>query len=494
MNLLILLVIIPLFGAILNVVIGKSSKKARQVVSTVSTLILIILAAKTLKTTLKGNIITYDVGNWKPPIGINLVADSLSALMVGLISCIGFLCVIYSISYMRRYKGVQTYDSLLMFIIAGMIGTVLTGDLFNMFVFLEITFISAYPLVAFFGGARGMEASFKYMVLSTISSLMFLLGIGLIYNFTGTLNMAHIAEVTEAKSGELVDFALILLMIGFGLVSAIVPLHAWLPDAHPAAPTPISALLSGVTVKVGLYGMLRIVYTMFGFQRVPIGSIMIVLGLATIIIGAGFALVQTDIKRMLAYSTISQVGYITLALGIGTQSGVEGAVFHILNHAVMKSLLFLTVGCVIYKIGTRDMSKMGGLLKQMPLEATAFLVGGLAIAGVPPLNGFFSKLLIYIACFEAGYLVPLAIAISVSLLTLAYYLRAFGMIFLGKNNLGLKNEKVPLSMLIPVLVLAIGCLLIGIMPEIGLSMTENIAEQMLMRWTYIEKVLGGAIV
>lgn len=493
MNLLILLVIIPLFGAILNVVIGKSSKKARQVVSTASTLILIILAAKVLQTTLKGNIITYEIGNWKPPIGINLVADSLSALMVGLISCIGFLCVIYSISYMRRYKGVQTYDSLLMFIIAGMIGTVLTGDLFNMFVFLEITFISAYPLVGFFGGAREMEASFKYMVLSTIASLMFLLGIGLIYNFTGTLNMAHIAEVTGAGEG-LLDFALILLMIGLGLVSAIVPLHAWLPDAHPAAPTPISALLSGVTVKVGLYGMLRIVYTMFGFQRVPIGSILLVLGLATIIIGAGFALVQTDIKRMLAYSTISQVGYIALALGIGTQSGVEGAVFHILNHALMKSLLFLTVGCVIYKIGTRDMSKMGGLLKQMPLEAAAFLVGGLAIAGVPPLNGFFSKLLIYLACLEAGYLVPLAIAISVSLLTLAYYLRAFWMIFLGKNSLNLKNERVPLSMLIPVLVLAFACLVIGIVPEIGLSMTENIAEQMLMRWVYIEKVLGGAIV
>ena len=490
---LILLIIIPLLAAILNVVIGKSSKKARCAVSMASTLVLIILASKVFKTTIGGDIITYEIGNWKPPIGINLVADSLSALMVLLISSIGFLCILYSISYMRPHRGVPVYDSLLMFSITGMIGTVLTGDLFNMFVFLEVMFIAAYPLVGFFGGVEEMEASFKYVVLSTIASVMFLLGIGLVYSATGTLNMAHIAEITGARGGGLLDFALILLLIGLGLVSAIVPLHVWLPDAHPAAPTPISALLSGVTVKVGLYGMIRIIYTMFGFQAVPIGMIIIVLGVATIIIGAGFALVQTDIKRFLAYSTISQVGYITLALGIGTQSGIEGAVFHILNHALMKSLLFLTVGCVIYKIGTRDMSKMGGLLKQMPLEAAAFLVGGLAIAGIPPLNGFFSKLLIYLACFEAGYLIPLAIAIFVSLLTLAYYLRAFWMIFLGKNNIDLKKGRVPLSMLIPVIVLAIACLLIGVLPDIGLSITERISEQILARWMYIEKVLGGAI-
>ena len=491
-----LFILIPLFAAILNIALKKSL--ARHIISAASTFILIILAAKMVKTTLDGDILLSYMGNWAPPLGITLIADSLSAFMVLLISCIGFLCVIYSISYMRRHEGTQTYSSLLMFMLVGMIGTVLTGDLFNMFVFIEITFISAYPLVGFFGGAKEMEASFKYMVLSTIASLIILLGIGLIYNSTGTLNMAHIAKTAADKN--LLNFALILLLIGFGFMSAIVPLHTWLPDAHPAAPAPVSALLSGVTVKIGLYGILRIVYTMFGFQEVPAGSILLMLGMVTIIIGAGFALVQTDIKRFLAYSTISQVGYIVLALGIGTQSGVEGALFHILNHALIKSLLFLTVGCVVYRIRIRDMRKMGGLAKQMPLEAAAFFIGGLAIAGIPPFNGFFSKLLIYLACLEAGYLLPLAVAISVSLLTLAYYLRAFRMIFLGKNRLDaalfssmITKEKVPLLMLIPVLILTFACLTIGIMPDIGLEIVEKIAEQMLMRWAYIEAVMGGVI-
>ena len=487
---LMLMIVAPLFAGILNITIGRFSNKARYSVSIVTTLILIALAAMMLKTTLDGNILTYGIGGWSPPLGINLAADSLSALIVLVISCIGFLCIVYSTSYMKKFTGLPIYDSLLMFMIAGMNGVVLTGDLFNMFVFLEISFIVGYALVAFRGGPVEMEASFKYMALSMVAGFVFLLGIGLIYNITGTLNLAHIARVIGTIGNTTVlIFAGISLIIGLGLVAAIVPLHAWLPDAHPAAPSPISALLSGVAVKVGVYGIIRITYTMFGFQTIGIGPAIIALGTFTMIVGAAFALVQTDIKRLLAYSTICGVGYITLALGIGTTGGIEGAIFHLVNHALAKALLFLTIGCVIYRIGTRNMHRMGGLLRHMPIEATAFLFGGLAIAGIPPFNGFISKLLIYLACFDAGHFVPLVISIAISLLTLAVYLRAFQMIFLGESNGRVRTGTTPMSMLVPILILAGACLVIGILPEIGLSATGEISRQILAREAYIGAIL-----
>lgn len=487
---LILMIVMPLFAGLLNTTIGRFSNKARHAISTITTLILIALAVTILKTTLEGNILTYGVGGWSPPLGINLVADSLSALMTLIISGIGFLCVVYSTSYMKKFTGRPMYDSLLMFMIAGMNGIVLTGDLFNMFVFLEISFITAYALVAFRGGPMEMEASFKYMVLSMIAGFVFLLGIGLIYNIAGTLNMAHIAEMIKTIGNmKILTFAGISLIIGLGLVAAIVPLHAWLPDAHLAAPSPISALLSGVSVNVGLYGIIRITYTMFGFQAIGIGPAIMALGIVTMIIGAAFALVQTDIKRLLAYSTICGVGYITLSLGIGTAGGIEGAIFHIVNHALATALLFLTIGCVIYRVGTREIGKMGGLLKHMPVEATMFLFGGLAIAGIPPFNGFISKLLIYRACFDAGHFMPLAISIAVSLLILAVYIRAFQVIFLGKSDGHTRGGATPASMLVPVLILAAACLVIGILPNIGLDAVGEISKQVLGSGIYIGVVL-----
>jgi len=449
---LILMILMPLFAGLLNITIGKFSNKARHAVSTITTLILIALAVTILKTTLEGNILTYGVGGWSPPLGINLVADSLSALMALIISGIGFLCVVYSASYMKKFTGRPMYDSLLMFMI--------------------------------------VEASFKYMVLSMIAGFVFLLGIGLIYNIAGTLNMAHVAEMIRTIGNiRILTFAGISLIIGLGLVAAIVPLHTWLPDAHPAAPSPISALLSGVAVNVGLYGIIRITYTMFGFQTIGIGPAIMTLGIVTMIIGAAFALVQTDIKRLLAYSTICGVGYITLSLGIGTAGGIEGATFHIVNHALATALLFLTIGCVIYRVGTREMGKMGGLLKHMPVEAAMFLFGGLAIAGIPPSNGFISKLLIYRACFDAGHFVPLAVSIAVSLLILAVYVRAFQMIFLGGDNGRVRKGTIPASMLAPVLILAAACLVIGILPDIGLGVVGEISKQVLGRGVYIGAVL-----
>jgi multicomponent Na+:H+ antiporter subunit D len=485
------MVAIPLFAAVLNALVGKFSTRARQGISIATTLVLIALAAILLKSTLDGNRPVYHIGGWPPPIGINLVADSLSALMALVISFIGFLCIAYSISYMKGYTGRPMYDSLLMFMIAGMMGVVLTGDLFNMFVFFEIFLIASYALVAFRGGPIEMRASFKYAVLSMIGMSAFLIGIGLVYNVTGTLNMAHVAKsIGTMGSPAVLAFAGGALITGVGVVSAIVPLHTWLPDAHPAAPSPVSALLSGVAVKVGFYGIIRIVCTMYGFQHIDlIGPVIIALGLLTMVVGAALAFVQTDIKRLLAYSTIGSMGYITVGLGLGTSTGIQGATFHIMNHALAKAMLFLIAGCVIHRVGTRNMHKMGGLLGRAPVEATAFLLGGLAVAGVPPLNGFFSKLLIYQGLFDAGQFMPFIISIAISLFFLAIYLRAFQMIFLGKSSGKPERIKTPATMLAPVLILAIVILVIGILPNFGLGVTSEASKQVLDNAAYIRAVL-----
>ena len=462
-------ILIPISAALLTLLFANEKfEKVRITISMISALTLMVLSILLFEQTMDGGLIIYNLGGWKPPVGINLFADTLSAIFILLISFICLLSTIYSSSYIKSSYGYERdgmYYPLLLFLIAGMNGVILTGDLFNMFVFLEIAAISSYALVAFFGGGEELEASFKYAILGTIASFSFLVGVGLIYEMAGSLNLIDIEGPT------------IFLLFYLLFISAVFPLYIWLPDAHSASPAPISAILSGVFVNMGIYGIMRIEsIESFGMAE----PLFIVLGLITMITSSGLALVQRDLKRMLAYSTVSQSGYILMALGIGS---LDGALFHIVNHAIIKSLLFFVSGCIIKKVGTRDMDRMGGLLGSMPLEGAAFLVGGLAISGVPPFNGFFSKLLIYMDCFKGGYYISFGIGLAISLLTLAYFLLAFQRIFLGSRRRsregieemgemgeemveigemegrggGWTEERTPKSILIPILILLICC-------------------------------------
>src|SRR3989338_4378541 len=334
---------------------------------------------------------------------------------------------------------------LFMLMLAGMNGRIITGDLFNLFAFLEIASIASYALVAFGTEAEELEASFKYAVMGSVASSFVLLGIAVLYSYTSTLNMADISlTLSHGASSWLVNFVAVLFLMGFGLKAALVPFHAWLPDAHPSAPAPISAMLSGVFIKtLGLYALFRVFFNILGAPA-KILFVLVVLGTVSMVVGAILAIAQYDIKRMFAYSSISQIGYIVFAIGIGTPLAILGGLFHLINHAIFKSLLFLNSGSIEYSTDTRDLNRLGGLNSRLPVTGYTSLLGSMGISGIPPLGGFFSKLIIIIAAVQAKQVGFAMVAILVSIVTLAYYLKFQTFAFFGKlDNAWQKIREVP---------------------------------------------------
>ncbi|PIY17931.1 MAG: NADH/ubiquinone/plastoquinone (complex I), partial [Elusimicrobia bacterium CG_4_10_14_3_um_filter_49_12_50_7] len=400
---------------------------------------------------------SYSVGAWPPPFGINLVADGFSTLMLATVNTIAFCATLYSVNYMDQYTSKRHYYSLFLLMLAGMNGVLLSGDFFNMFVFIEIASISSYALVGFGTEAEELEASFKYMVMGGIASAFMLLAVAMLYSSFGVLNMADIARaIAVSPRATTLKFPLFLFIIAFAIKGAIIPFHAWLPDAHPSAPAPVSAMLSGVLIKtLGIYAMTRIIMNIFAADVTGLAP----LGIISIIIGMPLALGQTDIKRLLAYSSISQVGYIVLGLGLGTPLGIFGALFHLINHSIFKSLLFLNSGAVAYRLGTRELNDMGGLNKVMPITGGTSFIASLSIAGIPPFNGFFSKLIIILACVKAGHTGFALWAVAGSILTLSSFMKVQKLAFFGKiaeKHKGIKEA--PLLMSVSVVILAVLCI------------------------------------
>lgn len=458
-------VIIPLGSAFLISLLGKRMKYLSDILANLGTLLLLVFSVYSIRDVLTHGTVVYKVGGWIPPFGISMVLDGLSAFMLITVNLVSFLVTIYSISYMQKYTDKWRFYTLFMLMLAGMNGIIITGDLFNLFVFLEIASIASYALVAFGTEQEELEASFKYAVMGSVASSFILLGIAILYSYTSTLNMADISLVLSGKSSVmLISFISVLFLMGFGLKAALVPFHAWLPDAHPSAPAPISAMLSGVFIKtLGVYALARIFFNVLGVSN-KLLFVLIVLGIISQIIGAVLAIAQTDIKRMFAYSSISQMGYIIFALGIGTPLAILGALFHLFNHAIFKSLLFLNSGAIEYSFNTRDLNKLGGLNKLMPVTAGTGLLASMSISGIPPLGGFFSKLIIIIAAIQAGYFGLALVAVLVSIITLAYYLKFLRRTFLGKFNEGWeKIKEAPWLMRLSMLVLAVICVISGLL-------------------------------
>ena len=464
MSLMVIFVALPLFAAFVLPIMGKVVRRGYDAVAFLTTAILVGCASY-FAVRPPALPVVYAIGSWEAPFGIVWLLDPLSIFMLAVVNCITFFAVMYSVNYMRQYTGKYQYYSLLMLMLAGLNGVVLTADVFNLFVFLEITALSSYALVAFGTEAEELEASFKYMVLGSVASACILIGIAFLYARTGTLNMFDIARVLSADAGFSWVLALVsvLFIVGFGLKSALVPFHAWLPDAHPSAPAPISAMLSGVVIKtIGIYALARIFLNVFGLTAVT-AEILLVLGGLSMFIGVVLAVGQWDFKRLLAYHSISQIGYVVCGIALGTPLGIAGGLFHLLNHSVFKSLLFFNAGSVEYATGTRELKKLGGLQAAMPWTSSTSLVASLSIAGVPPLCGFWSKLIIVIALFQAGRFGYGALAILVGVITLASFLKVQKYAFYRKAQekiTGLKE--VPGFMCIAMIGLAILCIVIGI--------------------------------
>ncbi|MDP2945648.1 MAG: proton-conducting transporter membrane subunit [Atribacterota bacterium] len=427
--------------------------------------------------------ITYHLGGWRGPLGISLVIDGLSFFFSLIALGLGLLVIIYSIPE-RRYG--RTYYFLLLVSLSSMIGVIYTADIFNMYVFYELLSLAVYLLIAYPKTGVTLRASFNYLIMGGVGLSFFLLGVGFLYAMTGTLDIFHIAERLPAafnSSTRMVLMSFVLIATGMGIKIAVFPLHGWLPDAHSMAPSPVSALLSGVTVKIGIYCLIRVVYTAFSaemFFLINSYNILMVLGVVSLLFGASMALVQKDLKRLLAYSTINQLGIVLIGLGIRTELGLIGALFHVLNHAIMKSTLFFCAGIMIYETGTREVQGLSGFNRQQPAITFAFVIASLGMIGIPPINGFASKWLICLAAVEAGYTVLVVIILIASAISAAYYFRVIQVLFSGP----LEQNPTPtygggqvvhegnFFKALPIYILAAGCLLLGLLPALGISLVK----------------------
>jgi multicomponent Na+:H+ antiporter subunit D len=460
-----LLFVLPLLAAFLIPILGKVFKPLVWVVSMVVSFVLFLLSLYGLTVMQSLPMVVYKMGNWPPPLGIVMAFDAYSALMVLVISILVFAACLFSFRYMSRYTGQWKFYSLLMLMTAGMMGICITGDLFNMFVFLEIAAVASYALVAFGVGQEELEASFKYMVMGEIGGLTLLLSIALIYAKTSTLNLADISIGLQAIQGTTFFWMILgMLLFAFSIKAALVPFHSWLPDAHPAAPAPISSLLSGIFIKVlGIYTASRMIFNVFGLTRATAPlffDILIGLGFLSIVFAGVTALHQKDYKRLLGFSSVSQIGYIMLGFGIGNFKGVAGALFFILAHGVAKGLLFLTSGSVVHATGTRELAKMPGLGENMPTTAWSYRIGALSLIGLPPFVGFFAKLFIIWGAIEAGFLWIGIVAVLLSGLTLGYLLKIENSVFMKQGKTGVK--KAPFTMRLAMVFLVVLTLVFGI--------------------------------
>jgi multicomponent Na+:H+ antiporter subunit D len=431
----ILLLLPLLFGSVLAVLAGLWRAAAAQVVAVLSTGATLVLALVALVRVTADGPLTHDLGGWPPPFGIEYVLDPLSAYLVATVALIGTMVCIYPTKAgfdLRPGRGVPLYP-LALLLLTGLVGVMLSGDLFHLFVFLEIYAISTYALVSL-GGDRAVFASFRYLLLGTVGSGLYLLGVGFLYFKTGSLNMADVAaQLPGIADDPAILGSMGLIVLGLALKMALFPLHVWLPDAHTYSPPGVAALLAAVQVKAGAYALIRILFDVYGpayaGDGVPVDLALTWFGAAGIVVGSVLAIQQTDLKRMLAYSTVAQLGYIGLGIGLATPLALVGALLHVLNHALMKGGLFLVAGGILEATGIKEIARFAGLGKRMPLVMTGFAIAALSMVGIPPTAGFFSKFYLVSSTVETGDWVLAVIVVSSSLLTLVYFLRLFERIF-----------------------------------------------------------------
>ncbi|MCX8204708.1 MAG: proton-conducting transporter membrane subunit [Candidatus Nezhaarchaeota archaeon] len=434
--------------------------------------------------------LVYIFGGWPPPVGIVYEVDRLNALLGLLVAGVTFLATVYSVRYMEKDDGAELYYTLLLGFEAGMLGCLYTGDFFNLFVMLEVMSVSAYGLVAFRRDTyEAVEAAMKYAIVGSVATTIYFIAVAFGYGSFGTLNMADLASkiqggpafpVTGGRpqhAGWVLGAGVFMALMfwAFAIKAAIAPNHFWLPDAHPAAPSPISALLSGIMVKVAIYVILRFFFTVArGAEELTVittwlGAAAIVLGAVSALLGAFMLVVQSDIKRLIAYGTILNIGYISMGLGVSmlpqaSLTGLVAAVFHIINHGVAKALLFLCAGAFIHAAGARSLDDLAGVGRYMPWTSASLVVGALALSGVPPLNCFMSKLLLVQAFLEAGWLLPaVVIVVLTSALSLLGYLKAAYNVYFRAPARPIEVREAPGLMLAPILTLASLCVLLGVL-------------------------------
>ena len=439
------------------------------------------IAIMLLQAVLTGGVISYEFGDWPPPWGIEYRIDAANAFVLLIVSGISAVLLPYArasvASEIEESKHCLFYTAYLL-CLTGLLGVAITGDAFNLFVFLEITSLATYVLVAMGAGRdrRALTAAFTYLVMGTIGATFFVIGVGLLYMVTGTLNMNDLAvRIADLGENRTVSVAFAFLVVGLGLKLALFPLHLWLPNAYAYAPSVVTVFIAATSTKVAVYALLRFLFTIFGLEfsveALTLTYVFLPLAIAGMFAASTVAIFQVDMKRMLAYSSVAQLGYMVLGMSFGNVTGLTATILHLFNHALIKGGLFMALGCVVYRCGSASIDEMRGLGRQMPLTMAAFVIGGLSLIGIPLTVGFISKWYLIQGAIEAGWWPVAILIVATSLLAVLYIGRVIEVAYLQPAPEGRVVTEAPRSMLIPMWVLIVANIYFGI----DASLTTSVA-------------------
>ncbi|WP_018247420.1 complex I subunit 5 family protein [Orenia marismortui] len=488
MDRVIYLIILPLLIAFSLALLKLYFKRYLNLIIIISSTVHLILACLVVNQAIKEPIV-YSVGSWNSLLGINLVIDSFAAFFLLAIITLSYFVTLYSIKYITKNK--VKYNLLTSLLLSGAIGMIVTGDLFNLYVFFEIISITSYALTAFTKEKESFEASFKYLALGSVAGIFILLAIILTYRSTGTLNLAQAAIEFKEVAPKLKLIILCFYIIGFASKFALVPLHSWLADAYTKATVTFNALSSGIVIKSSLYALIRILYILFGVEfivGIGLKEILIYWGTITFMVAHLLAYQQKSLKRLLGYSSIANMGYIIIAFALGSEGGIIAGSYHLINHIIIKGALFLAIGIFIYNIRSDKITDLKGLGFDLPYSSFIFTLASLAIIGLPPFNAFISKWLIIEGLLETKYLIPAFLILIGSLLSLTYYLKVIKKIY-SKSDIERTLFKEPLILKLPTLILGIFSLLLTLLPNLASSFLEKLPQFLIYRSNYINLLL-----
>jgi multicomponent Na+:H+ antiporter subunit D len=500
---LILPLLIPMLTAVLALMAFRSLRWQRGI-SLAGSLALLLAALGLLWTVHEQGIRALQVGNWPAPFGITLVADLLSAVMLTLAGLVALVTTIYSFASMDRRREALGYYPLFHFLLMGVCGAFLTGDLFNLYVWFEVMLMSSFVLLALGGERQQMEGAFKYVTLNLLSSALFLAAVGITYGLAGTLNMADLgrkfANPDSLQISGILTTVAMLFLVAFGIKAAIFPLFFWLPASYHTPPVAVSALFSGLLTKVGVYAIVRVFTLIFVHDTPYTHTLLLVLGGLTMVTGVLGAVAQTDVRRLLSFHIISQIGYLLMGLGLFAATSLAAVVYFVFHVSVAKTALFLVSGVVDRLQGTYDLKKLGGLYRARPLLAVLFLVPALSLAGLPPLSGFFAKLGLVVAGLQGGQGTIVAVALAVSLLTLFSMIKIWNEAFWKPQpdqqspapnvSAHLQISRAALW-LVPIALLGLVNILMGFFANETFGLALTAGEQLVNPETYIQAVLGS---
>ncbi|SCA54959.1 NADH-quinone oxidoreductase subunit N [Candidatus Terasakiella magnetica] len=481
----ILQIIIPLMAAPLCIVLRH--RDIAWGIALLVSLVSFVISLMILDQVLTQGVISYFMGDWPAPWGIEFRIDVVNAYILLIVSAIAAIVALYarhSVNKEIPREQITLFYTAFLLCLTGLLGMTATGDAFNLFVFLEISSLSTYALISLGKDRRGLTASYQYLIMGTLGATFYVIGLGLLYMMTGTLNIVDLHEKLMAMDGSIrtLQAALAFLTVGLSLKLALFPLHLWLPNAYTYAPSTVTAFLAATATKVAVYVMLRVFFTIFGvdiFEETGLAPVLMTLAIIGMFVASTVAIFQNNLKRLLAYSSVAQIGYIMLGISFLNVTGVSAGIVHLLNHAVMKSACFLAMGCIMYRMGSVRLEDLHGIGKKMPWTMAAFVIGGMSLIGVPLTVGFVSKWQLIMAAMQAE-MMPIAFLILLSsLLAVVYVWRIIEVAyFKTPANGDLTVKEAPLSMLIPLWIMALASIYFGVDTDMTLGVAQLAAEML----------------